>query len=227
MVVTPHPDDAEIGCAGTVAQWIREGTEVVYVLCTNGDKGSGDPEMTSERLAAIREKEQADAARVLGVKEVIYLRHPDGSLEDGAEFRGQLVRAIRMHRPDTVFCPDPYRRGFYLHRDHRICGQVTIDAVFPYARDHLHFPEHLRVDGLAPHRVGEVLMWGAEEPDTFVDITDAIELKIAALLKHVSQVSGAGSDRDGDEFVRANASRMGQRAELPYAEAFRRIQFRR
>ena len=227
MVVTPHPDDAEIGCAGTVAQWIREGTEVVYVLCTNGDKGSGDPEMTSERLAAIREKEQADAARVLGVKEVIYLRHPDGSLEDGAEFRGQLVRAIRMHRPDTVFCPDPYRRGFYLHRDHRICGQVTIDAVFPYARDHLHFPEHLRVDGLAPHRVGEILMWGAEEPDTFVDITDAIELKIAALLKHVSQVSGAGSDRDGDEFVRANASRMGQRAELPYAEAFRRIQFRR
>ena len=227
MVVTPHPDDAEIGCGGTVAQWIGEGTEVTYVLCTNGDKGSGDLEMTSERLAAIREKEQGEAARVLGVKELIYLRHPDGGLEDSAEFRGQLVRAIRMHRPDTVFCPDPYRRGFYLHRDHRICGQVTLDAVFPYARDHLHFPEHLRADGLAPHKVGEVLLWGTEEPDAFVDITYTIELKIAALLEHVSQVSGAGSDRDVDEFVKANASRMGQRAELPYAEAFRRIQFRR
>ena len=227
MVVTPHPDDAEIGCGGTVAKWIGEGTRAVYVLCTNGDKGTGDRGMTSERLAALREEEQAQAAAALGVKEVVYLRHPDGGLEDTAEFREQLVRAIRAHRPDTVFCPDPFRQSFYLHRDHRMCGQVTLDAVFPFARDHLHFPEHLRADGLEPHKVGEILMWGTESPDTFVDIAETIDLKIAALLKHATQVAGAGSDRDVEEFVKANASRMGQRAEMPYAEAFRAIQYRR
>ena len=227
MVITPHPDDAEIGCGGTVAKWIAEGTRVVYVLCTNGDKGTGDRDMTSERLATLREEEQAQAAAALGVKEVVYLRHPDGGLEDSAEFREQLVRAIRAHRPDTVFCPDPFRQSFYLHRDHRICGQVTLDAVFPFARDHLHFPDHLRVDGLEPHKVGEILMWGTEAPDTFVDIAETIDLKIAALLKHATQVAAAGSDRDVEEFVKANASRMGQRAEMPYAEAFRAIQYRR
>lgn len=227
MVVTPHPDDAEIGCGGTVARWIGEGTRVVYVLCTNGDKGTGDRDMTSERLAALREEEQAQAAAALGVREVVYLRHPDGGLEDSAELREQLVRAIRAHRPDTVFCPDPFRQSFYLHRDHRICGQVTLDAVFPFARDHLHFPDHLRVDGLEPHKVGEILMWGTEAPDTFVDIAETIDLKIAALLKHATQVAGAGSNRDVEEFVKANASRMGQRAEMPYAEAFRAVQYRR
>ena len=227
MVVSPHPDDAEIGCGGTIAQWIREGTEVVYVLCTNGDKGTGDRDMTSERLAEIRRNEQAEAADVLGVQEVIYLGYPDGMLEDTYEFRGELVNAIRRHRPDVVFCTDPHRRSFYLHRDHRLSGQVTLDAVFPYARDHLHYPQDIVVHGLDTHKVGDVLMWGTEEPDTFVDITETIEIKIAALKMHVSQVSGDGSDTDVDEFVKANAQRVGQRAEAPYAEAFRRIHFRR
>ena len=226
MVITPHPDDAEIGCGGTIGAWIKEGTEVVYVLCTNGDKGTSDPDLTSEKLAEIREKEQADAARELGVKKVIFLAYPDGALEDTAEFRGKLVRAIREHKPDTVFCCDPHRRSFYLHRDHRMSGQVTLDAVFPYARDRLHYIEHEK-EGLEPHKVGEILMWGTEEPDTFVDITDTIELKISALKKHVSQISRDGSDTDVDDFVKANARRVGQRAEHPYAEAFRRIQFRR
>ena len=225
LVVTPHPDDAESGCGGTVAGWIKEGTVVVYVLCTNGDKGSGDLEMTSQRLAAMREVEQGEAARVMGVAKVVYLRHPDGGLEDTSEFRGELVKAIRTYRPSTILCPDPLRRGSYLHRDHRVCGQVTLDAAFPYARDHLHYPEHFRQDGLEPHKVGDALLWGTEEPDTFVDISDTIELKIRSLKEHVSQVSG--SDRDVDEFVKANALRIGQRADLPYAEAFRRISFRR
>ena len=227
MVISPHPDDAEIGCGGTVAAWIGKGTEVVYVLCTNGDKGTSDPEMTSERLAAVREQEQRDAARVLGVKEVVFLGHPDGGLEDSTEFRGQLVRALRQHRPDVVFCPDPFRRTFYLHRDHRICGQVTLDAVFPYARDYLHYPEHYRDEGLEPHKVGRILFWGTEEPDAFVDVSETLLLKIESLKKHVSQVSGGDSGRDVGEFVRANALRLGQKADLPYAEAFRSIEIRR
>lgn len=224
MVVIPHPDDAEGGCGGTVGKWIKEGTEVVYVLCTNGDKGTSDPDMTSDRLAAIREVEQADAAETLGVKEVIYLRYPDGALEDTAEFRGQIVHAVRKHRPDVVFCTDPHRRTFYLHRDHRMSGQVTLDAVFPYARDILHYPEH-REEGLEPHKVGDLMLWGTEDPDEFIDITDTIDLKIEALKKHVSQVSGGG--RDVADFVKARAQTIGQRAEVPYAEGFRRIQFRR
>lgn len=227
LVVTPHADDAEIGCGGTVATWIRQGSRVVYVLCTNGDKGSSDPEMTSERLAGIRAQEQREAAAVLGVSEVILLGYPDGGLEDTPEFRGRLVHAIRLHRPDTVLCTEFYRRGFYLHRDHRICGQVVVDAVFPYARDRLHYPEHQREDGLEPHKVGEVLLWGAEEPDAFVEITDTVGLKVEAVNRHRSQVSSDGSARDVDEMVRAQARRVGERADVPYAEAFRRLQFRR
>ena len=227
LVVTPHPDDAEIGCGGTVAKWISEGAEVFYVLCTNGDKGTSDPEMTSERLAAIREKEQADAAAALGAKEVIYLRHPDGELEDNREFRGELVRAIRKFKPDVAMCPDPFRRSFYMHRDHRMCGQVTLDAVFPYARDILHFPEHIREEGLEPHKVGEIYFWATEEPDTFIDITDTIELKIESLKKHASQMSGPGRRGEVGDFVKANAQRIGLRPGYQYAEGFRRIQLRR
>lgn len=224
MVVTPHPDDAEIGCGGTVAQWTHEGAEVIYVLCTNGDKGSQDPDMTPERLAAIREKEQSDAAAVLRVKEVVFLRHQDGELEDTREFRGELVRAIRQFQPDVVFCPDPFRRSFYLHRDHRICGQVTIDAVFPYSRDRLHFFE-LTNQGFQPHKVGTILMWGTEEPDTFVDITDTLELKCQSLLCHASQVSNPG--QDAVKFVREFAETQGAKGGMKYAEAFRIISLRR
>ena len=224
MLVIPHPDDAEGGVGGTVAKWVAEGTEVVFVLCTNGDKGTSDPEMTTEKLGAIREKEQAAAAECLGVKEVIYLRYGDGELDDTAKFRGELVRAIRKHRPDVVFCTDPFRQTFYLHRDHRISGQVTLDAVFPYARDFLHYNEHIQ-EGLETHKVGDILMWGTEHPDTFIDITDTIDNKINALKKHASQVAGSG--RDVDHFVKENAQRQGQMANMPYAEGFRRIQIRR
>ena len=168
--------------------------------------------------------EQAEAAADLRVKEVIYLRHPDGELEDDKEFRGEVVRAIRQHKPDVVLTPDPIRRGFYLHRDHRICGQVTIDATYPYARDHLHYPEHAQ-EGLETHKVADVLLWGTEEPDTFIDITDTIERKISSLKKHVSQVS-SDEGQDVGDFVKANGLRIGQRADMPYGEAFRRIQIR-
>lgn len=224
MVVTPHPDDAEIGCGGTVASWTKQGVEVVYVLATNGDKGSSDPKMTSARLARTREREQAAAAKALGVKEVVYLRHPDGELEDNREFRGELVRAIRTFKPDVVMCTDPFRRTFYLHRDHRITGQVTLDAVFPYARDRLHFPEHLK-EGLEPHKVGWVYMWGTEEPTLFVDIKDTLEMKVESFLKHKSQVGNPG--RDPGQFIRNGAQRMGERGSLEYAEGFRVIELRR
>lgn len=142
MVVTPHPDDAEFGVAGTVIRWTREGRDVVYLVCTNGNKGTGDFNMDPKELVKIREEEQRAAAKLLGVREVIFLGYPDQSLEDNTDFRKRLVRYIRMYRPDTVITADPYRK-YIWHRDHRITGRVVLDAIFPYARDHLSYPELL------------------------------------------------------------------------------------
>jgi LmbE family N-acetylglucosaminyl deacetylase len=220
MVVTPHPDDAEFGVAGTVVRWLREGREVVYVVCTNGDKGSSDLQMTSERLARIRQQEQDAAAKVLGVNLVIFLGHADGSLEDTPAFRGELVRLIRQHRPQIVVTADPYRR-YMWHRDHRITGQVVLDAVFPYARDHLSYPEHI-AEGLAPHKVKEVYLWAAEEPDIFIDISETFALKLAALGCHASQV---GQDFEHvKKMVEKRASQAGQSCGMALAEAFRRVE---
>ena len=130
LIITAHPDDAEFGVAGTVARWTREGKQVVYVVCTNGDKGTSDRSLKPEQLAEIRKKEQEAAAKVLGVSEVRFLGYPDQELEDTSEFRKELVRMIRIYRPKIVVTSDPYRR-YLWHRDHRIAGQVTLDAVFP------------------------------------------------------------------------------------------------
>ena len=186
MVVTPHPDDAEFGVAGTVARWTREGKDVVYVVCTNGDKGTSDPDMKPETLAKIREEEQLAAAKLLGVREVVFLRCPDQSLEDTPEFRKELVRLIRIYRPDTVVTADPYRR-YIWHRDHRIVGRVVMDAIFPYARDIYAYLD-LFDEGLQPHKVREVLLWGSPETNYHLDISDTFDVKMVALACHKSQI---------------------------------------
>ena len=224
LAIFAHPDDAEFGCAGVAAKWARRGTEVYYVVCTTGDKGSSDPEMTSERLAAIREREQREAAAVLGVREVVMLRYGDGELEDTRDLRRDIVRAVRRFRPDVVFTSNPFVNNRHVHRDHRVAGQVVLDAVFPYARDHLHFPE-LRKEGLEPHKTPLALLWGAEDPDVSIDITETIEAKIEALMCHRSQFVGRAEQVA--ERVRAWTREAGRRADVPYAEAFRKIQFRR
>ena len=226
LVVIPHPDDAEGWCGGTVSTWVAQGSDVYYVLCTDGGKGTDDPEMTSERLAVMREKEQLDAASTLGVKEVVLLRHPDGELEDTKEFRKEIVRAIRRFRPDTLLCPDPYRRTFHWHRDHRITGLVAADAAFPYARDYLHFRELYQEEGLEPHKTGMVLFWAPDIPDTFIDIGETMEMKVKALMCHESQVSKR-SNRDVAGSVREWAREAAEGSDFEYAEAFRKLEFRR
>ena len=227
MVVTPHPDDAEYGIAGTVARWVKEGKDVVYVVCTNGDKGTSDINMRPEVLAKIREKEQLDAANVLGVREVIFLRHPDQGLEDTYEFRKQLVRLIRMYRPDIVATTDPYLR-YMWHRDHRIAGQVVLDAVSPFARDFLAYPD-LMLDGLQPHKVKEVLLWSmllfwdSQEINYRSDISDTLDLKIAALRCHESQV-GHMPFPDLENLLRQQLEAMAQGESFKLAEAFHRVE---
>ena len=222
LVVTPHPDDCEGGCGGTLAKWIREaGTEVVIVLCTNGDKGTSDREMSPEALAVIREREQQEASDVLGAKEVVFLSYPDGGLEDTMLFRGQLVREIRRHRPDAILCIDPYRATSHTHRDHRMSGQVAVDAAYSYAWSSLHFPEQIRQQGLEPHRVSEAYLWGSETPDVCVDIEGYLDSKIDSLSKHASQMGGRLVDRP--ERIRRWFSHSAEATGLPYAEAFRRL----
>ena len=221
MVVTPHPDDAEYGVAGTVARWISDGKEVIYVVCTNGDKGTGDANMNPEELVGIREKEQMAAARSLGVREVIFLRHPDQGLEDTPEFRKELVRLIRMYRPETMVTADPYRR-YRWHRDHRITGQVTLDAVFPYARDHLSYPDLIK-EGLHPHKVSEILLWASEDVNYRSDITATFHLKLAALRCHKSQV-GHIPTQELEERLRQRQKIMAEGEDFHLAEAFHRVE---
>jgi len=220
MVVTPHPDDAEIGAGGTIASWVKQGRKVILVVCTNGDKGSSDPNLTSEMLPQIRHREQMESAKILGISEVIFLDYPDGFLEDTPEFRGDLVRQIRKHRPDVVMTSDPYRR-YMWHRDHRITGIVTLDAIYPYARDRLCYPEQI-AEGLEPHRVKEVYLWGSEELDTHIDVSETFDTKLAALSCHASQI-GEHKEAFG-QYMKARAEKTGQGEGVPMAEAFRRIE---
>ena len=221
MVVVAHPDDAEFMVAGTVAKWARKGCEVTYVIITKGDKGSEDPNMTTEKLTVIREAEQRAAGAVLGVANYEFMGYPDGYLQHTLELRRDVARLIRKHKPHVLLTFDPTNRFFsdnYVnHPDHRVAGDVALDATFPTARDRLTFPE-LLVDGYEPWKVREVWLSGAAEPNVWVDITDTMELKKAALLEHPSQL-GPEAVEFAEEFGRG----MAQGQDFEFAESFRRF----
>ncbi len=220
LVLAAHPDDAEFNAAGTVARWTGEGRSVVYVLCTSGEKGTTDRNVKPERLAAVREAEQAAAAAVLGVREVVFLRFPDQGLEETPAFRKEIVRQIRIYRPKTIVTSDPYHR-YIGHRDHRIVGQVALDAVYPFARDHLAYPD-LLAEGLEPHKVKEMLFWDSEEINFRADITTTFHLKVKALRCHKSQIAELGlTDPECWLRERCRAAAAGENFEL--GEAFFRL----
>lgn len=220
LVVAAHPDDGDFGCAGYVAQLSRQGWRIDFLVCTNGAKGTSDRAMTPARLVALRQEEQRDACRRMGARDVYFLDNEDGELMYDRAFLEQIVRRIRAVRPHTVFTHDPtdiiVRDSFINHPDHRATGAATLDAVYPTARDHLNFPEHL-AQGLEPHKVREVLLWGSNQPNFDVDITEDVDRKIEALTAHVSQF---GDREDFIAFVRNNWQDETGR----YLEQFRRIQ---
>jgi len=221
MVIAAHPDDAEFGVAGTVAKWTRKGKQVVYVVCTSGDKGTSDRDLKPEKLAEIRKKEQLAAAECLGVVDVTFLGYPDQGLEDTPSFRKEIVRVIRQYRPYLVVTSDPYRR-YIWHRDHRVIGQVTLDAVFPFARDHLAYPDMLE-EGLEPHKVKEMMFWGSDAPNYRSDITDTFDLKVSALQCHRSQISHMDSSAFKDR-LRKRYQGFAAGEKFALAEAFHRIE---
>lgn len=220
MVVSAHPDDTEFGVAGTASRWVQEGKRVVYIICTSGDKGTSDRSLDPEQLIEIREKEQNAAARVLGVQEVVFLRYPDQGLEDTPEFRKEIVRLIRMYRPQTIATSDPYRRYIY-HRDHRIIGQVVLDAVYPNARDYLAYPDLIE-EGLEPHNVNELLFWGSEDINYRSDVTNTFDLKIKALQCHESQLKNMPIP-DMEKWLRQRCKTMAEEEDYELAEAFHRV----
>lgn len=221
LFVGAHPDDADFLAGGTVARLIKEGRETAYVVVTNGNKGSSDPRIGPARLIALREAEQREAAGVLGVADVRFLGYEDGELEDSRDLRRDVTREIRRWRPDLIITLDPHRTYDNFpgwHRDHRTTARVVLDCVYPLARDSLAFPELL--PEFEPHKVAEVYTVRWTQPRLVIDITDTMELKLAAGRRHVSQV---GDVEAFETRMRSRAAALGKERGYAYAEGFDHI----
>lgn len=221
MAIVAHPDDIEFGCAGTIARWVQEGCKVAYVLVTSGDVGIADLSITRERAAEIREAETLAAAKIVGVEDVTFLREPDGMVENTLALRKKLVREIRRFKPEVVFSDDPTMvfnpQGRINHPDHRAVGTATVDAIFPCAGQP-HFFQELVEEGITAHKVRKVYILSRGQGDTFINISDTIDLKLAALKAHVSQV---GQMENLDKMMRDRTAQLGTGKEMAHAEVFR------
>jgi len=234
LVIVAHPDDAEFGAAGTIATWANEGWAVHYVICTDGSGGGPDdatdvgPE-ARRAMFETRKKEQRAACDALGAKDITFLGYPDGLLEPSIELRRSLVRMLRQYRPSRVLCQSPDRTwtpGYAIgrhHPDHLAAGQAAIMAIYPASQNGWDFPELLK-EGLKPHKVKEVFFMGAPNPNFAVDISAAMEQKIAALRAHVSQL---GSHFEQvEERIRHWSAEAGKEHDMAYAELFHRAESR-
>lgn len=227
LTITAHPDDVDFGAAGSVAAWTAAGATVTYCIVTDGDAGGFDPLVPRADIPAIRRAEQAMAAAEVGVKDLVWLGYPDGRVEASISLRRDLARVIRLVRPQRVVCPSPERawdRLFASHPDHLATGEATICAVYPDARNPFAFPE-LAEEGLEPHTVAEVWVMAAPGPNTYVDVTDTFDAKLAALRSHTSQEV----DRSGQLEARIRGWLAGNAAAAGWApgrlaEAFRRVE---
>jgi LmbE family N-acetylglucosaminyl deacetylase len=223
LSIHAHPDDQEFTVGGTLAKWARAGSAIVTVCITSGNAGSNEHtplSMTREALVPIREREQRDACGVLGIADVIFLGYEDGVLEPSIALRRDLTRIVRRYRPDAVVCGDPtvrfYGASYMNHPDHRAAADAALDAVFPSAETRLIFPELLD-EGLAPHKVQMVFVHGSERSDTFIDIADTLDVKLAALRQHRSQMG----EWDPTEMITMWARQQGARRKLKAAESYR------
>jgi LmbE family N-acetylglucosaminyl deacetylase len=220
MVIMAHPDDIEFSCAGTIARWVRNGAYVVYVLCTSGEVGIAQKGMNKEKAREIREVEQHKAAEITGVKDVVFLRNPDGMLEANMELRKKLVREIRRFKPELIVCSDPTviwaGEDYINHPDHRAAAIAAIDATFPAAGQPNLF-EELESEGLYAHKPRKVYVSGWNQTDLYVNIDDTIETKINALRAHTSQLG----EWDPEPRLKEWAAERAKGKEMSYAESFR------
>ena len=225
LCIAAHPDDLEFTVAGSVARWTREGRTVVFCLVTTGGAGTNEHTPNPDGLIPRRERESQEAARILGVKDVIFLGYQDGMLEPTLALRRDLTRVIRRVKPDVVVTGDPtvrfYGTEYMNHPDHRAAASAALDAVFPSSETRAIFPELLG-EGLDPHKVREVWISGSTTPNAWVDTGKTLETKIAALKAHESQV---GPGEWVAPLLKGWAAEAGKRRGLASAEAFKRMVF--
>lgn len=216
--VAAHPDDLDFGASGTIAKWIKQGAICYYLICTNGCKGSSDPAMTGKKLIKIRRREQLNAGKILGLKDVFFLKHNDTELVADLALKKEITYYIRKLKPEIVISLDPTfvysSLGFINHTDHRATGQAAMDAVFPLARDRLIFPQHEK-QGLLPHRVKTLYLVSFEKPTEIIDISDTIDLKLKALETHKSQIGKEVIVR-----IKERAGQLGKKQGYQFAEGF-------
>ena len=223
LVVTAHPDDVDFGAGGTIAQWTAKGISVSYCIATNGDQGGEDPDIPRDQMPVIRQKEQRDAGKILGVTDIEFLNYRDGWLEPTIELRKKIVKAIRRVKPDRMIIQSPERNWDRLgasHPDHMAAGEAAIQAVYPDSRNRFAFMDLLD-EGLEPWRVKEVWVTSMITPNHYVDITDTFPKKMAALHAHVSQTA---HNSELEKMVREWGERNAEAGGLPagrIAEAFR------
>jgi LmbE family N-acetylglucosaminyl deacetylase len=222
IVIVAHPDDPEFSCGGTMARWAKAGTRICYVLCTSGDVGIAEPGMTREKATQIREDEQRQAARITGVSETVFLGEPDGMLQPTLELRKKIVREIRRFRPEVVVTGDPTRvwsgNSYINHPDHRAASIAALDATFPAAGQPNLF-EELAEEGYQAHKPRKVYVTSWEQADLYVNIEETIDIKVAALRAHKSQMQ----DWDPEPRIKEWAATRGEGKEMAYAETFRVI----
>lgn len=220
LVVISHPDDAEFGAGPTIAALTAAGARVDYVVTTDGSKGTDDPDVRPEELAATRMAEQRAAADILGVTDIVHLGYPDGYLTPSLDLRRDITRQIRRYRPDLVITQNPQRRldfnPFIGHPDHLATGEATLAAVYPAARDHLNFPELWTEEHLEPWKVRQVLLTGVEEPNLWVDVAETFDLGLESILAHTSQVEPG----EVEERMRERARLVGEPQGIGMAQAF-------
>ncbi len=223
LCIHAHPDDQEFSVAGTLAKWAKAGCEIISVVITSGDSGSNDPSKGAEyktELAKLREGEQTAANNIIGVKETIFMRHPDGELEPTIALRKELTRIIRQHKPDVVITGNPeawfYGNEYINHPDHRAAAQAACEAVFPSAGSRLIFADLLS-EGFEPHEVKRLYVHGTEKPDTWIDISETMDIKIKSLQQHASQIP---VDEVG-KWMRDWAKEDAKDKEFEYAESYR------
>lgn len=192
LVVTAHPDDCDFGAAGTIALWSAKGIKVAYCICTNGDQGGEDPTVPRDEMPKIRQREQREAGLAVGVTDITFLNYRDGWLVPTIELRKDIVRQIRISKPDRLVIQSPDRnwdRLFASHPDHMAAGEAAIQAVYPDSRNAFAFEDLLKDEGLQPWRVKEVWVMSTQHPDHFIDITSTFDKKMKALNAHVSQTA--------------------------------------
>ncbi len=233
MVIVAHPDDAEFGCAGTVASWVKEGWEIYYVICTDASGGGPDdatdlsPE-ARRRTVEARKQEQRAAGAILGLKDVFFLDRPDGMLQPDMSLRKDLVRLLRTYKPSRVICPSPERSwvpsmsvGRY-HPDHLAAGVAALAAIYPMSQNPWDFPELMTEEGLKPHNIREVYIMSAPVSNFGVDISETFDTKIKALHAHESQITG--NAEEFEKRLRGWAAETGSKYNLPMAEEFHRVE---